>query len=474
MADITPITNLRGPAARITGATVETVPADQAAEVAMTGPDQNRQFQFKVPRGLPGTNAVANDEAFATYIAAEDSETRAELNASFASSAQGAKADAAVPNTQAGRTALVGTTEFKGAFRRYDKGSRGVALGDSLTAAADNSVAHGVSWPTYAQLSTDWRVNIVFNAGVGGNKTADMRTRFPTDVTPYAPDWVTICGGRNDIGSVPLATTQENIAWLVAQTRAIGALPILMPTFPKNDPATLAQTLALNAWLKSYAASEGIPFIDVFSVLFDPATGGYRTGLGLPDGVHPTPAGHRTAGEYIGAALLGIVPWFTPSCPRDVADQGNKLPNRFWGMQTFGGDLAPSGWVAQNGSASATRQFLTDPDGTVWVEYTFDNSPSEFQFRLSAASRPNASGGQTWAASGLLRSDLSAGHVTVQLSARLTTPTSSYAVYQLPRQVRGRFYAEFFANGDINYQVTVPQGSTGYVRLAEPTLSRIA
>lgn len=81
MADITPITNLRGPAARITGVSAEAVPAGDDAEVVMTGPDQNRQFQFKVPRGLPGVNAIENDEAVAAYVGAVDSDTRTALDA---------------------------------------------------------------------------------------------------------------------------------------------------------------------------------------------------------------------------------------------------------------------------------------------------------------------------------------------------------------------------------------------------------
>lgn len=74
-ADYTTITNLRGPAARITSFTAKTVPADQPADARMTGPDQNRQIEVDIPRGLPGVNAVENDEAVATYLGAEDSET---------------------------------------------------------------------------------------------------------------------------------------------------------------------------------------------------------------------------------------------------------------------------------------------------------------------------------------------------------------------------------------------------------------
>jgi len=73
--DIVPLTNLRGPAARITSVTAESIPAGEPAAVDMTGPDQSRQFKFKVPRGLPGVNAIENDTAVAGYIGAGDSAT---------------------------------------------------------------------------------------------------------------------------------------------------------------------------------------------------------------------------------------------------------------------------------------------------------------------------------------------------------------------------------------------------------------
>lgn len=75
MADFTTITNLRGPAARITEVSAESVPSAQSAVVEMTGPDQGRAFKFKIPRGLPGVNALENDEAIATYLLAPDTDT---------------------------------------------------------------------------------------------------------------------------------------------------------------------------------------------------------------------------------------------------------------------------------------------------------------------------------------------------------------------------------------------------------------
>ncbi|GEM_PF-5695567 len=71
MAEYTPFTNLRGPAARITNVAAQSVPADKPASVSMTGPDQNRSFVFEIPRGLPGVDAMPANEAFAAYVNAE-------------------------------------------------------------------------------------------------------------------------------------------------------------------------------------------------------------------------------------------------------------------------------------------------------------------------------------------------------------------------------------------------------------------
>lgn len=70
------ITNLRGPAARIVGASAVSVPSDTPVSVVPTGPDQNRHFDFFIPegrQGLPGVNAVPADEAVGAYVEDEGS-----------------------------------------------------------------------------------------------------------------------------------------------------------------------------------------------------------------------------------------------------------------------------------------------------------------------------------------------------------------------------------------------------------------
>ncbi|UGS27569.1 hypothetical protein K8F61_05110 [Microbacterium resistens] len=67
----------------LSSASAESVPADAPAEVIMSGTTEVKHAHFKVPRGLPGTNAIENDAAVAAYVLAVDSATKAALNGDY-------------------------------------------------------------------------------------------------------------------------------------------------------------------------------------------------------------------------------------------------------------------------------------------------------------------------------------------------------------------------------------------------------
>lgn len=73
----------KGDTGSLAFATAESVPAGDVAAVEMIGPESNRGAHFKIPRGLPGVNAVANDAAMAALVGAVDSDTRLALGALF-------------------------------------------------------------------------------------------------------------------------------------------------------------------------------------------------------------------------------------------------------------------------------------------------------------------------------------------------------------------------------------------------------
>lgn len=67
----------------LSSASAESVPAGDSAEVIMSGTTEVKHAHFKVPRGLPGMNAIESDAAMAAYVGAVDSDTRLALNAAY-------------------------------------------------------------------------------------------------------------------------------------------------------------------------------------------------------------------------------------------------------------------------------------------------------------------------------------------------------------------------------------------------------
>lgn len=74
---------LKGDTGSIASADAESVAAHESAAVIMTGTDAVKHAHFKIPRGLPGMNAVPVDQGVAAYVAAMETATRAALNGAF-------------------------------------------------------------------------------------------------------------------------------------------------------------------------------------------------------------------------------------------------------------------------------------------------------------------------------------------------------------------------------------------------------
>lgn len=156
---------------------------------------------------------------------------------------------------------------------------RVIFMGDSITE----------SWkPAIPELFT----NDVIDRGVSGETTSQMLTRFRADVIDLHPAVVHIMGGINDIHSPPgTALTRSNIESMVELARAHGITVILGAAPPSSsfqgtpDPESAAHVAWLDAWLRDYAAKEGLIFVDYHTPLAD-ETLGIRDGLSN-DGIHP-------------------------------------------------------------------------------------------------------------------------------------------------------------------------------------------
>jgi lysophospholipase L1-like esterase len=128
-----------------------------------------------------------------------------------------------------------------------------------------------------------------------------MLVRFRQDVIALKPAAVVILAGVNDIagntGPSSLEMIEDNLASMTELAQANGIRVVLSSVLPAADfpwrpglePAP--KIVALNAWLRQYAAARGAVYLDYHGAMADE-----RQGLPAAlsdDGVHPSEAGYR-------------------------------------------------------------------------------------------------------------------------------------------------------------------------------------
>jgi lysophospholipase L1-like esterase len=141
----------------------------------------------------------------------------------------------------------------------------------------------------------------LIDRGISGQTTAQMLLRFRADVVTLRPLMVHILGGTNDVagngGPTSPQDFRNNIESMVELAQANGIRVILggippaaaFPWRPEIRPAPMIKEL--NVWLRDYAASKRLRFIDYYKELAG-ADGGLKADLGN-DGVHPNRNGYR-------------------------------------------------------------------------------------------------------------------------------------------------------------------------------------
>jgi lysophospholipase L1-like esterase len=147
--------------------------------------------------------------------------------------------------------------------------------------------------------------------GISGQTTPQMLVRFRQDVIALKPQVVVILGGTNDIagntGPSTLEMIEDNLASMTELAKANGIRVVIVSVLPAADypwkrgiePAP--KIIALNAWLKQYAASAGAVYLDLHSAMGD-GRGGMRPELS-GDGVHPNAVGYALMAKLTAPAI---------------------------------------------------------------------------------------------------------------------------------------------------------------------------
>jgi len=150
------------------------------------------------------------------------------------------------------------------------------------------------------------------NRGISGQTTPQMLIRFRPDVISLQPKAVVILAGTNDIagntGPMTLEAIEDNLASMADLAKANGIRVVLasvMPVCDYHQPQTARRPpdkiLALNAWIKNYAAKNGMVYLDYYSAMLDDQQMLKRELTA--DGLHPNAAGYDVMGPLAEKAI---------------------------------------------------------------------------------------------------------------------------------------------------------------------------
>jgi lysophospholipase L1-like esterase len=138
------------------------------------------------------------------------------------------------------------------------------------------------------------------NRGISGQTTPQMVVRFRQDVVALKPKVVLILAGTNDVAGNTGPSTpemiQDNFMSMVDIAKANDIRVVLCSILPASDypwkpgldPGP--KIVAMNTWLKGYAAKRRLVYLDYYSAMVDDKLG-MKAEL-ASDGVHPTKAGY--------------------------------------------------------------------------------------------------------------------------------------------------------------------------------------
>jgi lysophospholipase L1-like esterase len=184
-----------------------------------------------------------------------------------------------------------------GKFKEADAALAPPAQGENRVVFMGDSITEGWHF-TGPQGSFSGKPYI--NRGISGQTTPQMLVRFRQDVIALKPKVVVILAGTNDIagntGPETPEQIEDNLASMADLATANHIRVVLCSILPAVEyrwspgltPAP--KIVAINAWMKAYAAQKGYVYVDFHTAMKDE-----RDGLPATlsrDGVHPLPAGY--------------------------------------------------------------------------------------------------------------------------------------------------------------------------------------
>ena len=176
-------------------------------------------------------------------------------------------------------------------------------LGDSL--AAGYGVDPDQAWPALLQKKID-AAGLKFkvlNAGVSGDTTADGLQRVDWLLRRKADVLLLELGGNDGLRGLPVDSTRTNLQAIIDRFRQKNsAIQIVIAGMKKPPNMGPDYVGAFNKMYPGLAAKNHAALIPFLLE----GVGG-KPDLNLPDGIHPTPEGHKIVAENVWAVLRRLL-----------------------------------------------------------------------------------------------------------------------------------------------------------------------
>ena len=260
-----------------------------------------------------------------------------------------------IGNTQAGLTAS------------------GIATGASYMLSSNFLTANNSIF-SYVQMKTNFKFNIVSNAGVSGERTDQVILRLSEVTTSGALHCYVLVGINDCTQNIPASTIIGNLN-LIYQTLLAAGITVHARTLIGYGSAagvTTAQISAMNtvnAWIRRQSNNPGIYVVDYHSFMQDPAS---ATGLNLAanmdasNTVHPSPTGSIGCAALDATSFNAIFPVQPNTLPTNQADSVavSGINGQGFSNPTFQGAGLATNWSSSIGGVTTVDTTVARTTGT--------------------------------------------------------------------------------------------------------------
>jgi hypothetical protein len=236
------------------------------------------------------------------------------------------------------------------------RGHRTMVIGDEQAGGFFPGGTFPKSWyQWFNQAAVESRSLIQWanNAGLQASLTSSMVSRLPALLAGNTTDKLFIVAGYSDLSSqIPVSSIAANINQMVVLAKGANVLPILCTLPPQ--PANTISAVPLNLQIRNIAKIQGVPLVDLYSVVADPSTGLYKAGYS-PDGINPGSVAARLMAARAISATYQLYDHEYPYLPASENDGVNLIIDPLFLINT-------SPWTAGTVSGIALQNTVgTDP-----------------------------------------------------------------------------------------------------------------